>query len=506
MNTFRHTSSVLQSSTGGSDQSSIGLAARNLEDGKYPGLSRSGNTVSIMGIELQRGLGGEGTPPLSLLDRTYRTLEDLKILQWVAVAFKLDFIPCIEGGAGYGKSTAVQVIGALTNTRVIPIVGADLQERDLYGGVAPLRKEGHLADKEQDFGFIPAGVTEAMQNGGIVFLDEFNALNPKLRYGLRIIMDAIIDHSRTIMFSADRTQAPYELEFHPDFKIVLAQNDPNISNNLTDLNEADYSRVLYMRLPNDISDEMFLARDRGAEGYEINTAVKPGDLLEIKERIDEKLNSGIDENEYETASKAMLEFFKKFREMTEKEIGADQGQPMHVVFSRDQGKVRSLAKAIYTNSAEEAPPSWLATVERSLEYIFVNRVSSDEDREKIRSAIQEIFKPFQNAPVRRNIPNAPDERPDPTLIGAASQIALMKVGERLTMGRSGTDCDLQIDDPRASRVHLRIDKTKKGEYIIQDLNSTNGTLLDGTEIGKNVPITAVKGQRLTIGETNITLP
>src|SRR2546423_14053963 len=58
--------------------------------------------------------------------------------------------------------------------------------------------------------------------------------------------------------------------------------------------------------------------------------------------------------------------------------------------------------------------------------------------------------------------------------------------EQVTMGRA-LDADIRINDARASRLHARItkqhDKTS-GEmsYRLSDLESTNGTILNGTRI------------------------
>ncbi len=48
------------------------------------------------------------------------------------------------------------------------------------------------------------------------------------------------------------------------------------------------------------------------------------------------------------------------------------------------------------------------------------------------------------------------------------------------LGRSH-DCDLVIADPKVSRLHARLERTEKG-WAIVDLESTNGTMVNGKKI------------------------
>lgn len=51
------------------------------------------------------------------------------------------------------------------------------------------------------------------------------------------------------------------------------------------------------------------------------------------------------------------------------------------------------------------------------------------------------------------------------------------------LGKS-TECDIQIDNPFISRKHCHID-FKESQYILTDLDSKNGTFLNGERLGKN---------------------
>ena len=69
--------------------------------------------------------------------------------------------------------------------------------------------------------------------------------------------------------------------------------------------------------------------------------------------------------------------------------------------------------------------------------------------------------------------------------------------ESASIGR-GNDNDVPIDDPSVSKRHARIFKTAKG-FSIQDLNSQNGTWIDGTLIASGKKIRIESGTPISIG-------
>ena len=70
----------------------------------------------------------------------------------------------------------------------------------------------------------------------------------------------------------------------------------------------------------------------------------------------------------------------------------------------------------------------------------------------------------------------------------------VELGERATLGRS-RECDLQIKDVESSRVHAEV-FLRDGQYHVRDLKSSNGTLLNGTNIDESV---LEHGDRIQIG-------
>ena len=68
----------------------------------------------------------------------------------------------------------------------------------------------------------------------------------------------------------------------------------------------------------------------------------------------------------------------------------------------------------------------------------------------------------------------------------------------LVFGRHPALCDRVIDDPSVSRRHMRIGMAE-GKPYVEDLNSLNGTLLDGEEVPQFQPVPLADGQELTLG-------
>lgn len=73
----------------------------------------------------------------------------------------------------------------------------------------------------------------------------------------------------------------------------------------------------------------------------------------------------------------------------------------------------------------------------------------------------------------------------------------------LTIGR-GADCDLVLHDPQASRHHAELRRTGD-EWLVVDIGSTNGTLVDGQRLLPKQPRPLHPGQTIMIGATRLSL-
>ena len=76
------------------------------------------------------------------------------------------------------------------------------------------------------------------------------------------------------------------------------------------------------------------------------------------------------------------------------------------------------------------------------------------------------------------------------------------LGEELTVGRAA-GCGVSLaNDSFVSQLHARVFR-RDGEYFVEDLGSTNGTLLNDHKVG--VPVALRPGDRLQIGKTVLEL-
>ncbi|KUN28370.1 cell division protein FtsK [Streptomyces antibioticus] len=76
-------------------------------------------------------------------------------------------------------------------------------------------------------------------------------------------------------------------------------------------------------------------------------------------------------------------------------------------------------------------------------------------------------------------------------------------GGRVEIGRSA-DADVPLDDPDVSRLHCAVTVAGDGRVSVADLDSTNGTVLDGTRVGTR-PVRFPPGTLLRIGESALRL-
>lgn len=83
--------------------------------------------------------------------------------------------------------------------------------------------------------------------------------------------------------------------------------------------------------------------------------------------------------------------------------------------------------------------------------------------------------------------------------GPLAGTSLMLSGAPVTFGRA-PDNTIVINDDFASSRHARI-SAQNGAWVLEDLGSTNGTIVDGTRM--TTPVRLRIGTRITIGHTTL---
>lgn len=84
----------------------------------------------------------------------------------------------------------------------------------------------------------------------------------------------------------------------------------------------------------------------------------------------------------------------------------------------------------------------------------------------------------------------------------AGGVHLLHSGQ-IKVGRSA-DADVPLDDPDVSRLHCSVTVMRDGRAAVADLDSTNGTTLDGSPVGPQ-PVALPPGALLRVGESTLRL-
>jgi len=78
-------------------------------------------------------------------------------------------------------------------------------------------------------------------------------------------------------------------------------------------------------------------------------------------------------------------------------------------------------------------------------------------------------------------------------------VEVVEVSDGATLGR-GRECDVVFDDSTVSKAHARL-RLEAGVATIEDLDSTNGTLLNGTRVAGVAALR--RGDRIDLGTNQI---
>lgn len=111
--------------------------------------------------------------------------------------------------------------------------------------------------------------------------------------------------------------------------------------------------------------------------------------------------------------------------------------------------------------------------------------------------------PASGAAERRRWPTAP-RRPTKLVVseGTLTGTTVALQGQTITLGRAH-DSTIVLDDDYASSRHARIYPDRDGQWIVEDLGSTNGTYLDRSRLTTPTPVPL--GAPIRIGKTVIEL-
>jgi pSer/pThr/pTyr-binding forkhead associated (FHA) protein len=116
----------------------------------------------------------------------------------------------------------------------------------------------------------------------------------------------------------------------------------------------------------------------------------------------------------------------------------------------------------------------------------------------------------RNRPPQRQQPQRPQKQPRPSRAtprflvvteGGLSGVSIDLTDQQITLGRAN-DATLVLNDDYASSRHARI-FPQDGQWIVEDLGSTNGTYLDRQKVTRPTPVPI--GVPIRIGKTVLEL-
>ncbi|MBR5368460.1 MAG: FHA domain-containing protein [Lachnospiraceae bacterium] len=105
-----------------------------------------------------------------------------------------------------------------------------------------------------------------------------------------------------------------------------------------------------------------------------------------------------------------------------------------------------------------------------------------------------------------------DDNETVLMIGSGTRESLILVSDGMpglstdrfpcVVGKDSAYCDLAVDAKGVSRKHFRIDRNSRGEITVEDLNTINGTFLNGHKLAPNMSVELREGDELSFGSVS----
>ena len=372
-------------------------------------------SISYLGTEVMKGAGGTHVPNLDRFKNDTLTEYDLRLSQKIAVALSLNQPVLIEGGSGLGKSQIVDRMCAELNRECYYANCHDYDAETLIG--SQTTHEG----TRSGFGWKDGVILQAIRNGGVLFLDEYNFMRGDTRGRLHEILDSILRGKGEIVLTENNSEV---VKVHPEFRIVAAQNPPGGSYGDREvLDPAQIDRFVYIKEPDRLDEKTRIARLLGRLGKDNRIDIPKEEYLTQGEQLSEAEVAtipGIEEllARYVEVSEALR------NEVENRTIARGQPQPIAFATPRDDKRIFEFVQRFYRGDINK-------TFQDALKYYYVNRVMDPADRDKIQALINTVvYVPPQNTRRRElepeakeaAVPGTPEAGPEGMTIAEAERI------------------------------------------------------------------------------------
>lgn len=325
------------------------------------------NAVNFSGVVLEKGSNGDRTPDIKRFKENVLTPFDQHLMTKIAIALKLNQPILVEGGSGLGKSEMVEWICALTKQECYYANCHDFTADVLIGSMTT--KEG----TKSGFGWVDGIVLQAIRNGGVLFLDEYNFMNGEARGRLHEILDTVLRGNKQVVLIENGGEI---VPVHPNFRIVAAQNPPG--DTFLDrliLDPAQCTRFVYDKEPSEMPLGLKLARAMALVDQEIpDNLLAPMHVGSQKISMEElqKIPGAVD-----LICNKLLQFQRAVESVvTNGGLAMTQPQPVFFSFQRDFDRVLGYIQNCYDGDLN-------STIRSALHYYFVNRFETKEDKAKV---------------------------------------------------------------------------------------------------------------------------
>ena len=328
------------------------------------------NSLVIMGVDLPLGVGGPRTPKIERFSSNILTDYDIRLMQKIAVAIDLNQPILIEGGSGLGKSETTERLGAMLNREIYYANCHDFTPDVLIGGMKVVN------NTTTGFGWVDGVVMQAIRNGGVLFLDEYNFMNGETRGRLHEILDAVLNHKATVSLVENNTE---QVTVHPDFRLIAAQNPPGFP--FADrelLDPAQLSRFFYCKEPTDIPNSLKRHRILGILGRSEPSRIAASEYVSSSQA----LTRAMLRTNNDLGKKLAIAFIAFHGSITagiaRGDLGSRQSQPLHLIYPRDLKRIFSFFLQYHNGNSGES-------MQRAMEFYFGNLFESKADKSAVKA-------------------------------------------------------------------------------------------------------------------------
>lgn len=368
---------------------------------KIPGVELFEHRTVIHGIDFPRLHGGPSTESAESFENDVITNLDAEMLQFVAVCRVLGEVGCIQGAAGFGKTHTAERLSWLFNQNIFSANGAVGKPGEVIG------RAGLKTTANSGVGYIPGWATLALgdpesrsslisgskeqqadpawlSEGGILFLDEFNASDDVVRRRLRQFFEAVSEQRPRLFIPEDNYRAH---QVDSNFSALIAVNEVDPSNPaLRRWNKSDFVRMVHFICPTETPEPIKKQRLSGLMGR----SIMPDNLDDLRlvrnpgfttrAFAAELKGAGV----YEQYCERLFQVMDNIHQMSErKQIGSDKRQPVFFDAIRNTDRILRFATAFYNYDPEDI-------TRKALRFFYTNMFEAAGDK----AAVNEVVDSF----------------------------------------------------------------------------------------------------------------